>query len=228
MAQDHSRRFFLTKTVAVAAAVLTAAPAILSAHVLDEMADRKLLALADELVIAEQRYADLMTAVDHMTDHTNPPEALRIRPRDLELGRKPHESADEFWHRPCDIDQWRTLDKWKTEVTKTDDRMEMVQWRTRASDELQLRGSEIVAAFEAWYNKKPRGYKKALRELARASKAYDRLEIEVANTPATTLEGMQAKIRCARAWEREEIESITGGCAEAMALSIFKDIERLF
>jgi hypothetical protein len=84
-----------------------------------------------------------------------------------------------------------------------------------------------VAAFEAWYNKRPRGYKKALRELARAGKAYDRLEIEVANTPATTIDGMQAKIRCARAWEREEIESISGGCAEAMALSIFRDIERL-
>ena len=73
---------------------------------------------------------------------------------------------------------------------------------------------EIVAAFEAWHNKKPRGYRKALRELARAQRTYTLLEMEVANTPGTTIAGMRAKIRCARAWQREEIESISGGCAE--------------
>jgi hypothetical protein len=207
----------------IVAAVPTSAPAMPP----DELADSRLLTLADELVIAEQQYSDLMIAVDRMNEHINPPEVLRIRPRDLELGRKPLESADEFWHRPCDIGQWRSLDEWNTECTQTDDRMEIVQWRIKASDELQARGVEIVAAFEAWYNKKPRGYKKALRELARVEKAYTHREIEVANTPATTVEGMRAKIRCARAWEHEEIESISGGCAEAMALSIFKDIERL-
>src|SRR5882757_6010644 len=40
---------------------------------------------------------------------------------------------------------------------------------------------EIVAAFEAWHNKKPRGYRKALRELARAQRTYTLLEMEVAN-----------------------------------------------
>jgi hypothetical protein len=123
------------------AAVPTAAPAMPPANTLNDVADGKLLALADELVIAEQRYADLAIAADNMTERTNPPEALRIRPRDIELGRKPHKSADEFWHRPCDIGQWRSLDQWKTEHTKTEDRMELVQWRIKASDELQLRGA---------------------------------------------------------------------------------------
>jgi hypothetical protein len=45
-----------------------------------------------------------------------PPEVLRIQPRDLELGRKPWQATDEFWHRPCDIDQWRKVDEVKAMV----------------------------------------------------------------------------------------------------------------
>jgi hypothetical protein len=39
---------------------------------------------------------------------------------------------------------------------------------------------------------------------------------------------MITKIRGAEAWERDAIvDSITGGCAEVMVLSIFEDIRRL-
>jgi hypothetical protein len=207
--------------------IVAAAPTAPSAMPLSNP-DSKLLALADEYVIAEQRYSDLAIVVDRMNERTDPPEVLRIRPSDLELGRSPSfDKSDGFWQRPCDLDQWRRLDEWEIECTKTEDRMEMVQWRVPASDELKARAAEIVTAFDAWCEKRPRGYKKAGRELARAEKAYLLLEAEVANTRALTIDGMRAKIRCARAWEREEIGSISGGCAEAMALSIFRDLEQL-
>ena len=42
------------------------------------------------------------------------------------------------------------------------------------------------------------------------------------------IEGMRAKIRCAQLWGLHgELGSITGGCEEAMALSIFSDIQRI-
>jgi len=102
-----------------------------------------------------------------------------------------------------------------------------VQWRIKPSEELSSRGAEIVAAFEEWYKKSPpRGYKKAERETNRARRQYMRLEQENVQTPATTIEGMLAKIRCAEAWEGTgQLENITGGgWAEDMALSIFQDI----
>jgi hypothetical protein len=72
---------------------------------------------------------------------------------------------------------------------------------------------------------KAAGVQKGSPEMKRAERAYLSLEAEICDTTATTIEGMRAKVRCAQAWERsEEIDSITGGAAEAMALSIFKDI----
>ena len=216
--------------VGAATFTATATPVIAAAEATspNPIADSKLLALADEYVVAEQRWGDLVTAVDEMCCHRKHlPEVLRIRPQDLELGRKPWEATDEFWHRPCDIRQWRCLMDFKTEYKEEGDRSEIVQWTIKPSEELSSRGAEIVAAFDAWYNKKPRGYKKAVREMKRAERAYLRLEAEIYNTQATTIEGMRAKIRCAQVWQREEIESINGGCSEAMALSIFQDILRM-
>ena len=84
-----------------------------------------------------------------------------------------------------------------------------------------------MVTFESWYGQEPRGLKKADRELKKASRAVFQMEAEICNMPATTLEDMRAKIRCAGAWKRQEAESISGGCAEAMALSIFHDIRRM-
>jgi hypothetical protein len=39
---------------------------------------------------------------------------------------------------------------------------------------------------------------------------------------------MRAKVRCAELWGHGAmVDSITGGCEEAMALSIFADIQRI-
>jgi len=62
----------------------------------------------------------------------------------------------------------------------------------------------------------------------RAGRASIRLEAEIYKTPTTTIEGMRAKIRCAQVWGRHGIiDTICGGCEEAMALSIFNDIVRM-
>jgi hypothetical protein len=104
-----------------------------------------------------------------------------------------------------------------------------VMWTEKASEELRSRAAEIVTAYEEWRSKGPRrGYKKALRESKKAERNYIRLEREIAETPTDTIEGMRAKIRCAQLWGLHgELDSITGGCEEAMALSIFEDIQRL-
>jgi len=221
--------------VAAPAAIPTAAPALLGQQQVSvASADSELLALADKYIIAERRYADSIVARDDLIDRNRKPptEALRVRPRDLELGKKLFCPTDEFWHRPCDMGQWRDLVTYKIEYEDTDERQAIVSWKIPPSEELRARGAEIMAAYDAWLatnsGKKPRGYRKAEREARKAEREYWRLEQEVAETPATTIEGMLAKIRCAEAWEHEEgrLERIEG-CAETMALSIFDDIRRM-
>jgi hypothetical protein len=232
-----SRRFFVNKLVSlpvIAAAIPTAAPALpVNLPQADTVAaDRELMALVEEYIVAQRRWNDLSHIADEMsTDLGDPREVLRIRPRDLELGRKPtFDSADEFWHRPCDIDQWRQVDEVKSKWREKGDRSILVMWKEKAPEELRLRGAEIVTAYDQWRSsaRPRRGYKKALRESKRAERNVFRLENEIAETPADTIEGMRAKIRCAGLWGHgEKVDSITGGCEEAMAVSIFADIQRI-
>jgi hypothetical protein len=51
--------------------------------------DSKLLALADEYTLAVRKYGDALVARDELLEKGVPPlpEVLRIRPRDLELGK---------------------------------------------------------------------------------------------------------------------------------------------
>lgn len=65
----------------------------------------------------------------------DPPEVLRIRPRDLELGRKkPWRATEEFWHRPCDIGQWRSVDEVKSKWREKGDRSILVTWKVKAPE----------------------------------------------------------------------------------------------
>jgi hypothetical protein len=223
----------MNKIVAVAAA--TAVPVVSPSLVISEPAapdDSKLLELVEQYVLAERRYGDAVFARDEMETRRPPPtEVLRIRPRDLELARKPWKAGDEFWTRPCDIGQWRQLIEYRTEMDETEERVVLTTLKVQPSEELRARGDEICTAWDARNNHpKPRGYEKAVREARRAEREFYRLEHEIAETPAQTIEGMLAKIRCAHVWqdEKRELDSIPdGSCEEAMALSIFKDIRRL-
>jgi hypothetical protein len=71
------------------------------------------------------------------------------------------------------------------------------RWRAVA------RADEIIAAFDGWWKKrKPaRGFKKAERARNRAMNIAHKIGWQVAQTPAHTLEGFRAKIRCALAFD---------------------------
>jgi len=173
----------------VAAAIPIAAPALL----VPEPAtadDSKLLALVEEYIVAHRLWNELAHIADEMSiERGPPPEVLRIQPRDLELGRKPWQATDEFWHRPCDIDQWRKVDEVKAKWREKGDRSILVTWKVKAPEELRLRGAEIVTAYDQWWSsaRPRRGYKKAVRESKRAERHFFRLEHEIAETPADTM-----------------------------------------
>jgi hypothetical protein len=184
--------------------------------------DAALFELIDSCIAAESRYFDAVTKLDEL-ERPTPPEVLRVRPRDLELGRKTFEASDEFWHRPCDITQWSKVDEWQTEKEETPDTFAIVQRRIPASEELAARGREIVEAFNAWHGKRPRGYVKADREVKRIGRICSRLAAEVAATPATTIEGIRAKLRCV-----EINGSIDGvSCDEPVVVSLLNDLQRI-
>ena len=64
--------------------------------------------------------------------------------------------------------------------------------------------------------------------MKRAENHFFGLEKRIAEIPTDIIEGMRAKIRCAKLWARPyRLDSIPGGCEEAMGLSMFRDIERL-
>jgi hypothetical protein len=93
----------------------------------------------------------------------------------------------------------------------------------------RARADEILAAFDKWNvnGKPPRGYRKAVREQDKARKVWDRIEIQICDTRASTMEGMIAKFRCARAYEGWEHEDVEDGPPRRMALSIMGDLEVL-
>ena len=132
----------------VAAALPIAAPVLLAPEPA-AADDSKLLALVEEYIAAQRLYDDLSTLADKMQcDRGRPPEALRIRPRDTELGRKPWQATDEFWTRPCDIDQWRSVDELKAKWREKGDRSILVTWTVKAPEELRERAAEIVSAHD--------------------------------------------------------------------------------
>lgn len=184
--------------------------------------DAALFDLVDNCIAAEKRYFDAVTDLDRL-ERPAPPEALRIRPRDLELGRKPFKDSDEFWRRPCDISQWRQVDEWRTKKEETPDTFAIIQQRIPASEELTARGQEIVEAFDSWYKRRPRGYVKLDRERKRAERAYDIARHAVCVTPATTLEGLRAKLRCVEI--NGSLDGVSGD--EPIITSLLCDVQRV-
>ncbi len=163
-----------------------------------QTADQRLLDLVEDFLAIQQRYFDACLALDKLSEREGPlPEVLRIQPRDLEFGMKLFQPSDEHWHRPCDITQWRDVDRWEIERQETADSLTITTRRIPASDELRSRAVEICAAYDAWYNQpRKRGFAKAAKAKERASRAYHRAEAAVCSERATTLSGLQAKLRC--------------------------------
>lgn len=106
-----------------------------------------------------------------------------------------------------------------------------LHWQaTTPSAEARARADEIIAAFDKWKKERePRDFKKTEREANKAFKAFARIQDEVDATPAQTIEGLMAKVRCAQAWTAKgakKMKSLDAG-AETMALSILDDLDQL-
>jgi len=200
------------------------------------LADAELFALADEYVVAEQKWCALNLKVDNMRLDTRDsplPEALRWRQEDADLGL-PDIRKDEYigrepaWDCKHFVEKLR-YDKW-TVVTRTGTNDDMtVHMRTVSpSPEAIARADEIIAAFDDWERKRSRrGLKKAERELKRATRECNRLEKQIAGTRAISFQGMMEKIRCAKAYAGTDVLDTSDGCAVVIAASIFTDIESL-
>jgi hypothetical protein len=213
-------------------------------------ADAGLLALADRYIAAEREYGDLNYKVDEMegtfrgkNDRAIPP-TLFWKDTDGELGLpSPHslyiraklgtlEDHPAAYESDEDI-AWLQAEKWVTTTrSETEETWKLSGEYAEPTPAARARADEIVAAYEDWQTtakKPPRGYKKAVRERDRADKAYQKIEKEIAKTPAKTVRGMFAKLRCAQHYARtsaiDEIDS--GGCTEVMAISIFNDVKRM-
>jgi hypothetical protein len=100
--------------------------------------------------------------------------------------------------------------------------------RTTPSAEARGRSDEIIAAFDKWKEERaPRGFRKAERECNKAFKEFVRIQDKVDATPAQTIEGLTAKVRCAKAWTAKGKKIRLDGGADDMALSILNDLDRL-
>ncbi|WP_315701857.1 MULTISPECIES: hypothetical protein [unclassified Bradyrhizobium] len=195
----------------------------------DDVADLAIIELAGRYIVAEQLYCDLQAKFDKVQfqDPRTAPAELRWRDDDAQLfgpfDRKPD---DGIWHRGCDIDPLRSEKWWQTKQSDT----EAVTGRAVVpSDAARARANEIIAAYDRWTARPPRGYKAAKRRVDRAEREYRRLEDELFAARAMTPAGMHAKIRCAMAYAKSDtVDSIdSGGCSEVMALSVFEDIAQL-
>lgn len=198
------------------------------------LADAELLKLAEEYINAEQKYCDLIPLVEKMevSDEANPcPEVLRWREHDAALGLPfSFVGADPWFDRPYKVDKLRKAEWTVGSKIESEDEFTVSVRKFAPSEAARARANEIIAVFEQWWQKrcKPqRGYKKAQREADRAEREYRRLEDQIAETRAKTFEGMLAKVRCAQAYVKGEVEIgkiDPGATPEAMALSIFDDL----
>ena len=227
----------IVAAVSIAAATPTIAPSF-AASLPQSHPDAELLSLADEYVLAEQRWCDLNVAVDRLAfdDHrARMPKVLEWRDEDLELGLPQFQYVDEVrnaWDCPANVNRLRE-ERWPvTARSGADDDLTLRFLLLTPSPQALARADEIIAAFDAWNAKRyPRGLKKLERERDRAFEVYASIEERIAATPASTADGIMTKIRCAQAYSKArnvaDISLDCGSCGERMAESIFRDIERL-
>jgi hypothetical protein len=199
------------------------------------IADSELFALADRYAAAYKKWGDSISLVDKMSEKAKPmPERLQWRDEDVALGlpdirNSKLASRELAWDCEAFVGPLRNA-KWTSCIKTGDDDDFTLHVRQLAPPpEARDRADEIIAAFDRWMtDRAPRGYKKAQREGNKAFKSFARIQKEIEATPAQTVEGMMAKVRCAKLWayNKKKMESFEGG-AETMALSIFDDLQRL-
>lgn len=214
--------------------------------------DAELFALADQFIAADVKYRELNDRVERMREsfkHPRDPlpDVLRWSKSDLKLGlpniliQLGWTEID--WHKEMQVEKIRA-EKWiiwKRVTIKGhpvegmyQDQLSMVA----PSKAARARADEIIAAYDEWAKEgvPPRGYKKAMRERDKADNIAASLEKKLTQTRASTIDGMLAKIRCAHArmeekYDLDELEALhpsrISGCADEIAVSIFRDLQRL-
>lgn len=214
----------LVSTAAVATAMPVAAAALPAAP----HPDAELLALADQYIAAQKEADRLYLVADRLDPPRGPlPEALLWREADTELGL-PEPIFNERKGEPltwrCGVAALRR-EKWMRASRLEDgDKLTISSWYEIPSPEARARADEIIAAFDAWLEtgKPLRGYKSAIRARDRADRIADRINHEIAQTPARTMEGLRAKVRCAAA--AGSMESTDDLDIGSIAASIFRDL----
>jgi len=188
--------------------------------------DAKLFELVDRYIAAEKQYAEAAKVADHLEfPRSKPPEVLRIRPRDIELGCKNEGRSNEFWTNPCDIQQWRDPSKCEISRHEDGDTLTIITRAIPPSEELAARAAEIVAAYDVWWNKRPRGRVKANRDMKRAQRRCEEVRAELCQISAVTLAGLRAKLRCLEIDGSLDMFGYYGG--EPIMSSILEDIQQM-
>jgi hypothetical protein len=173
--------------------------------------DAELLSLAAKYVATESEQSRLCELANELEDaflNEGKPEALRVRPSDAELG------IHAFFGRLGEDHNYLNIDvlSWP-EWPHPDSKVEVEMGRIIAdrlyepSAEARARADEIIAANDQWYRtkgkKKPRRLVAIQRKRHQLVKLMNELDERIAEMPATTMEGMVAKARCAKAYDED-------------------------
>ena len=217
--------------------------------------DAKLIELTDQFIDADWKYRELNDIVNQMDTFRTPcdplPDVLRWRKADGKLGL-PNlmialNLANVDWHDETQVEkirrkQWFIKRREKIKGHPDKGMFNDVQRFVVPSKAARRRADEIIAAYDEWTKGcvPPRGYKKAVRERDRASKAAYALLDKILDTRAKTVDGMMRKVSCAHSsmtWERgetllvEDVEHLDLdeiGDAHEIAVSLFRDLQRMY
>jgi hypothetical protein len=237
-----TRRSLMNKIVALSA--LTAIPMTSpsDAGAAPAPRDSELLALTEKLLEAEKHCHKLGRAMSEIENRARPRRDIRdafgvLSPRETDeaLGLPDPRllgASNKHWNNAAAVNEIRQ-EKWKSFEFETRGNEEITRTVfVTPSPEARARGDEIIAAYDDFVRSaKPclgRDFRKAESAYNRAAKAKDRLEERVYATPAATIEGMQAKIRCALASQGvSKVDDLDLSYASDATESIFLDVGRL-
>jgi hypothetical protein len=165
------------------------------------LADAELVELAERFKRAEAECGHLSRIADELDGRRviDPPEALRLRDGDPELGLP--SLAPDCFYGSREIEYMR-LEWWF--ITARTDHEDGKSFTIAAnylvpSTSAQARADEVIAAHEKWIKRirrKPNGYRAAAGASDNAFQLAQEIESQILEVPATTIEGLVAKAKC--------------------------------
>jgi hypothetical protein len=174
--------------------------------------DAELLSLAAKYVATEAEQSRLCKLANELEDaflDEGKPEALRVRPGDAELGIHAFFGRLGEDHNYFNIDVLR-WPKWPHPDSKVEIEMGRIvaERLFEPSAEARARADEIIAANDQFWQKtkgkkKPRRLVAIQRKRRQLVKLMNDLDERITKMPATTIEGMAAKARCAKVYDED-------------------------